>query len=261
MELVIAGLMRQTYQEFSIILSDDGSSENEVESAKRILDNSKLAYTYLWQEDNGFRKNEALNKSISVSSADYIIFIDADCIPHPSFVEEHVTNSSQKTILTGRRVNLPEMFSKALTPSLISVGFLEKSIPLLLFKGLSGEGKDAEKGFYFRNKMLRSAFNKKQRGILGCNFSLYRKGLLECNGFDERYQAPSVGEDTDIEFRLRGLGYTVQSLNNIAVQYHLYHKQQTFPQKNLDLFETVKQSKQYVTQFGIVKEKKDENLA
>jgi hypothetical protein len=58
---------------------------------------------------------------------------------------------------------------------------------------LFGKSYDGEKGFSFKNKFLRSNLNKKYSGLLGCNFSLYKKDLLDINGFDERYEAPSIG--------------------------------------------------------------------
>ena len=113
---------------------------------------------------------------------------------------------------------------------------------------------DVEKGFYLQNKFLRKTLNKKYRGLLGCNFSLYKKDILAINGFDERYEAPSIGEDSDVEFRLSLNGVNVKSLNHIAVQYHLYHKLQERLKKNLDLFEDVKKDKLPFTKFGISKD-------
>jgi GT2 family glycosyltransferase len=111
-----------------------------------------------------------------------------------------------------------------------------------------------EKGFYFRSPALRDYFNKKKRGLLGCNFSIHKDDLLEINGFDERYEAPSIGEDSDIQYRLELNGVGIKSLNNIAVQYHLYHKLQERPAENLELFNKVKESGEAFTPFGIKKE-------
>ena len=77
--------------------------------------------------------------------------------------------------------------------------------------------------------------------------------MLDINGFDERYEAPSIGEDSDVEFRLELNGVKVKSLNHIAVQYHLYHKLQERLQKNLDLFEIIKKSNLTFTPFGLKK--------
>jgi len=91
------------------------------------------------------------------------------------------------------------------------------------------------------------------RGLLGCNFSLYKKDIIAINGFDERYEAPSIGEDTDVQFRLELNGVKVKSLNHIAVQYHLYHNLQERLQINIDLFEEVKKAKLAYTQNGIIR--------
>jgi hypothetical protein len=95
--------------------------------------------------------------------------------------------------------------------------------------------------------------NKKYRGLLGCNFSLHKKDLIDINGFDERYEAPSIGEDSDVEYRLGLNGVKARSINHIAVQYHLYHRLQERLQKNLELFEEVKKSPIAFTPYGLKK--------
>jgi GT2 family glycosyltransferase len=52
-----------------------------------------------------------------------------------------------------------------------------------------------------------------------------RTDLLEINGFDENYTLPATGEDYDIEWRLQANGCKIISLRHLAVQYHLYHKE------------------------------------
>ena len=111
-----------------------------------------------------------------------------------------------------------------------------------------------ERGFYIKNKFVRKLLNRKKRGLLGCNFSLHKKDMLAVNGFDERYELPSIGEDSDVQYRLELLNVEIVSLGNIAVQYHLYHKLQERPQKNLDLFAEVKKKRLFFTPFGIKKQ-------
>lgn len=110
----------------------------------------------------------------------------------------------------------------------------------LILDGIVGGSKDIEKGIYIKSSPLRKFLNKKKGGILGSNFSIHKKDLLDINGFDERYTGPSIGEDSDIQYRLELNGLQINSLNNIAIQCHLYHKQKPISQKNLDLFESVK---------------------
>ncbi len=253
LKLVLAGFEIQNNKNFEIIIADDGSEENVVKEIQSIAHQYPFRIKHIWHPDKGFRKNKILNQAILASESDYLIFIDGDCVPHPKFVEGHLEYKSEKLALTGRRVNLSQTITQLLTPEKIKDGFLQKKSLLLIKDGIFGKSSDVEKGFYFRNKLLRKFFNRKKRGILGCNFSLHKKDIIDINGFDERYEAPSIGEDSDIQFRLELNGVNIKSLNHIAVQYHLYHKLQPRPQANLTLFEKTKKDKTIATPFGIAK--------
>lgn len=253
LKLVLSGFEIQTSKNFEIIIADDGSQEKIVNEIESIASNYPFRIKHIWQEDKGFRKNKILNQAILASESEYLIFIDGDCVPHSHFVEGHLEYKSSGVALTGRRVNLSQKITDLLTPQKVKEGFLEKNFHLLIEDGLFGKSFDVEKGIYLKNKFLRNLFNKKTRGLLGCNFSLHKKDIFAINGFDERYEAPSIGEDSDVQFRLELNGVKIKSLNHIAVQYHLYHKLQERLPQNLNLFEKVKQTKTIFTPFGIQK--------
>lgn len=253
LKLVLAGLERQTFRNFQIILADDGSNQNVVREIESISKQISFPFIHIWQEDKGFRKNRILNSAIRNSSANYLIFIDGDCIPHRKFIEEHYTNRSFEQCLTGRRVNLSKQITNKLTFEAVKEGFLEKRMVPLIIDGLVGKSIDVEKGIYFESKTLREYFNKKKRGLLGCNISIHKADIERINGFDERYQAPSIGEDSDIQYRLELLGIKIKSLNNIAIQYHLYHEIQKRTEKNLELFSEVRKSAEHYTPYGLQK--------
>ena len=253
LKLVLAGCETQTEKNFEIILADDGSNAEVISKIEKLSRQLEMKIKHVWQEDKGFRKNRILNEAIKVSSGNYLIFIDGDCVPHPSFVKEHLRYAENNVCLTGRRVNLSKDFTALLTAENIKRRFIENNFHKLVLDGVFGESFDVEKGIYIKDEFLRKRINKKKRGILGCNFSLFKKDLLAINGFDERYEAPSVGEDSDVQFRLELNGVEIKSLNNIAVQYHLYHKLQPRPKKNLLLFEKIKNEKKTFTPYGIKK--------
>ncbi len=253
LKLVLAGFERQSEKDFEVIIADDGSNESVVKQIEDLSKQIPFRLIHVWQEDNGFRKNKILNEAVTITNSNYLIFVDGDCVPHSKFVEEHLYFSKKEICLTGRRVNLSQKFTAKLSFKNISTGYLDNNILPMIFDGLFGKSNYVEKGFYTKNDFLRKAFNKKRRGLLGCNFSLFKEDLLSINGFDERYEAPSIGEDTDIQYRLELNNVKIKSLNNVAVQYHLYHKLQQRPQKNLELFQHVKTEKKAFTLFGIKK--------
>lgn len=254
LRLVLAGFEAQTEKDFEVIIADDGSRSEIVSQLKEMSEKLPFKVTHIWQEDKGFRKNRILNRAVAAAGTDYLIFVDGDCVPHREFVREHLNNRKEDVCFTGRRVNLSERMTSIVTEEGIKKGFFEKNIFRLIVDELFRNSFDVEKGFYFKNRFLKKVLNMKKRGLLGSNFSINKADLYKINGFDERYEAPSIGEDSDIQFRLELIGIKIKSLNNIAVQYHLYHKLLDRPQVNLDLFDTVKKERRPFTPFGIIKQ-------
>jgi len=251
LRLVFASIERQIYGNFEVIIADDGSDNAIKKEVLKLCHSAPFPTQYLWQEDLGFRKNRILNRATLAAKSPYLIFIDGDCILHKNFIKEHHENRRTNVCLTGRRVNLSYKISRRLTPQQVKNGYLQTHFLQILLDSICGKSRYIEKGWYFSNHLLRRLINKKDRTLLGCNFSLHKSDLLDINGFDERYELPSIGEDTDIEYRLGLNGVKTRSLNNIAVQYHLYHKEEPRSQKNLDLFNATKTLNISYTSYGI----------
>ncbi len=222
---VIASLKIQSFKDFEVIISDDGSAPDVVRKVKELLDQSGLIYQYVFHEDKGFRKTTILNKSVIASRCDYLVFIDADCVLHKHFLLEHFNGREKGTVRSGRRVNLLEKTSHKLSEQNIQSGYLGIRILFDLFFESPDYGlKGFEQGLYFKNKLLRKFLSNKDKGLLGCNFSMYKQDLLLINGFDERFNKAGVGEDTDLHARLLRAGIKVKSITKRAIVYHQYHK-------------------------------------
>ncbi len=253
LNLVFASLERQINDDFEVIIADDGSEEIVKKQVAKLCHSATFSTQYIWQEDIGFRKNRILNRAITAAKSPYLIFIDGDCILHKNFIQEHYQNRRKNVCLTGRRVNLSHKISCRLTPQRVKNGYLETHFFQILFDSIWGKSRYVEKGWYVSNPSIRRLLNKKDRTMLGCNFSLRKTDILDVNGFDERYKLPSIGEDTDIEFRLRLNNTRICTLNNIAIQYHLFHPQQPRSYENVSLYHAVKAAGLSYTLYGINK--------
>ncbi len=175
-------------------------------------------------------------------------------MPHYKFVEEHSKCREKEIIQAGRRVNLSEYITKKLNYRKVLNGFLEgRYFYLSLFAKFLIGGSHIENGVYLGGGIVRNKLNRKDKGVLGCNFSLYKTDLLKLNGFDERYLAPAVGEDSDLEWRWREYGFKVKSIKHLAIQYHLYHNKLVRDSENLKMFEEIKLKRELVTPYGIMK--------
>jgi hypothetical protein len=76
--------------------------------------------------------------------------------------------------------------------------------------------------------------------MLGSNFSVAKADLEAINGFDELYDGPGCGEDSDVQYRLSLAGVIGKSLRNLAVQYHIYHPARKVSDTCWDRFAMVK---------------------
>lgn len=255
LQLVLAGLEIQTEPNFEVIISDDGSNDIFVAQLNALRAKSSLRISHKWHPDTGFLKNCILNASIKSAQGAQLIFLDGDCIPHPAFVAEHLALGGPGRCLAGRRIDISERLTYQLTPTLVRQGILQSSLTTLgqLVAFLGRRTFHFMNGFYVKSPLLRSYFNRKERGLLGANFSVMKPDLEAINGFDERYTAPTFGEDSDVEFRLRLNGIKVIPVLNIAVTYHCHHKLLPRPEANKALYEQVVRENQAFTPYGLIK--------
>lgn len=254
--LVLKSLELQTYKNFEVILSDDGSNNDSISKIKEFEMAYKFNIKHIWHPDNGWNKNAILNKSIMAADSGYIIFVDGDCLLHHKFIEEHYINKEPNKILAGRRVNLSKRVSEKLSLKLIGEGYLNNNILKgSIWDSLKADAKDVEQGIFIKSPLIRRYLNRKDKGILGSNFSVAKQDLLVVNGFDERFFYPAAGEDTDIEARLRRSGLTVKTIRNQAIQYHLYHKALPRAEERLVYLDENNANEVIFTPFGIVKDR------
>ncbi len=222
LQLIFTALARQTFKDFEIIVADDGSGKEIADVVNKAKRDYPFRIKHLWHADKGWRKNMMLNYAIQESTADYIIFIDGDCIPSERFMEDHFTHREKKFVLLGRRVEHGERWAKKLTVEKIRSGEFERYSLLDILDAAKGMSSRLEHGIRIPFEFVRR-MTKKSDGMLGCNFSTFKEHLVAVNGFDEAYDGPGSGEDSDIFFRLHLIGVKGKSLRNLAIQYHLWH--------------------------------------
>lgn len=250
-KLVFASIEVQTLDNFELIVCDDGSESEAVEAIRHIYDNSKIPVLHIWHSDRGFKKNECLNRSIEALHSDYIVFIDADCVLHPEFLRDHLINRMKGHTLSGRRVNLTAGISRKLSTQKIKQGWLQKNWWWIILAIILMKDNNGVKGIRITILWLYKYLNKKPRGLVGSNFSIYRLDLLRVNGFDMSYEKPGIGEDSDIDWRLSKMGITPIPMCFQGIQYHLYHRLLPRSSENEVKFAAMKKTRNYITTNGI----------
>ena len=92
---VLIGYSVQTETDFELVIADDGSTIKTKQVIESFSSKFKYPILHVWQEDNGFRKSEILNKAILKANADYLLFTDGDCIPRNDFVTTHLQHQQK----------------------------------------------------------------------------------------------------------------------------------------------------------------------
>jgi glycosyltransferase involved in cell wall biosynthesis len=231
LELVLGGYLRQTCRTFELFIADDGSGPEVKASIEAFSRRAAFPVRYVSQPDEGYRKTQALNLAVRATAGSYLIFSDADCIPHSGFVAAHLEWGEKKAVLCGRRVNLGPEMSASLTPADVLQGKLERSVPANLLGALLRRGGHWDEGILIRNLRYHRWIDRKEPSLLGSNFSLEKSLLEEVNGFNEDFFGYS-GEDTELEYRLRLAGARFRWVRHRAIQYHLYHPQRASSREN-----------------------------
>ncbi len=218
LEKTLWGYCAQQRSADEIIVADDGSDPDTAALIKRF--EPVLPLRHVWHEDNGFRKTTILNKALSLSQSDYIVFTDQDCVPRSDFLAIHEQMSERGRFLSGGYFKLPMAISRQLTKDDVLRG-QAFSLSWLKAQGL--------KWSFKCTKLLQSrAFAWFMNHITpthatwnGMNSSGWRCDLLAANGFDERMRYG--GEDRELGERLTNAGICGKQIRYSAIVLHLDH--------------------------------------
>ncbi|MCM2323603.1 MAG: glycosyltransferase [Oligoflexia bacterium] len=253
LELVCAGLERQSTHDFEVIFCDDGSGDETARIIRSFQSKVVVKVKQVWQEHQGFRKCRILNEGVRQARGGIFIFLDGDCVPHRHFVRDHIQQQEEGRYLAGRRVELGPKFSAWLTPERVRAGFFDRPRLRLLKNVLEGDSEYFQRTFRYPWTPIRRALGMDRVADLkGCNYSIPRAALEALNGFDEEYEGYGR-EDTDVEFRLQNLGLTIKSMKGLALQYHVWHPRRIFTPANDDRLDELRRNGRVRCEQGLVR--------
>lgn len=240
---VLVGYCDQSRYPDEVIVADDGSTD---ETARVVADFAKeapFAVRHVWHEDQGFRLAEIRNRAIDAATADYLLFTDGDCIPHPRFVEDHGRMMRNGSFVTGKRMLVGQALSKY---------FRWQGEAQALSCCIKGELSGCHHLIRLPWLVLSRQGNK---GLRGCNMAAFRSDLLAVNGFNERITGWGR-EDSELVARLFTYGLIRREAPFAAVVLHLWHPEnsRTSLADNDRLLEEALISGHYRCPYGIVKD-------
>jgi len=255
LKCVLDSVNIQTDKRFEVIISEDA----EHSAMRAFIESYKFNGTifHLSQPDNGWQKNKALNKAALLAHTNQLVFIDGDCVLHPRFMEFHIKMFHENHILAGKRIKLDEYSTNWIMGGPNRIENFQKYLHQNFFKLKKRGALFLEEGLFIDPHSILGFIPKLRTmyQLKGCNMSFSKKALYDINGFDEDYTMPAIGEDIDLVWRFRGKGYRLKSIRNLAVQYHLFHKENWNNQdENVEMMLLKKEKQLYYCKNGLSKE-------
>lgn len=181
----IQAILNQTYPHVQIIIVDDGSEDGTASIVK-----SFQKINYLYQDNAG--PAAARNHGAGAATSEIIFFTDADCAPHPDWIEKILNSFNQP-----------------------AVGVVCGSYGIANPQSLLA--RCIHKEILFRHEKLMPDYPE----VFGSyNFAVRKKLFDEVGGFNTVYRSAS-GEDNDLSYKIIKAGYKI-FFNKTALVDHFH---------------------------------------
>ena len=217
---VLLGYEAQLDSNFTVLIADDGSTDETKKLIDEFIGRNQLNIEHYWHEDEGFRKTIILNKVISQTLCDYLIFTDGDCIPRADFIQVHRQSAAPSTFLSGGYIKLSMPVSEAITAENIADQMIFDRSRLVAM----GQPKSHKLLKLVRNPLFVGIMNgltPTKASWNGMNSSGWLTDIKSVNGFDERMQYG--GLDRELGERLINAGVRSKQIRYSAICLHLDH--------------------------------------
>jgi glycosyltransferase involved in cell wall biosynthesis len=204
----IESVLKQSYQDWELILLDDCSTDNSYSIAFKFSQINSKIKVFKNESNLGMMLN--WNKGIELCVSEYFVKLDADDIWHSEMLEKAVfilDNSNDVGLVFSRYINISEL----------GVDIKGTDVPLPIFAAnqsfscvtLVNEGPD---------KML-------SYPILRQGLSVMRRAIFDEIGKYKYLLTPVTQASTDVEFYFRlGAHYKIYVIDEVLYKYRIHEK-------------------------------------
>jgi GT2 family glycosyltransferase len=217
---VLRALAPQCSPDAVIVIADDGSRPENVAAVRSGLPAFSCRVRHVWHPDVGFTAARARNLGAVHSNADYLVFLDGDCVPGSGFVDHHLRLAQIGHFVNGSRVLLSERLSGRVLRGEIDLS--RATLLDWLRLRLAGDVNKLTHLLYWPAVPGRVQDEFQWKGIRSCNFGVWYRDLQAVNGFDESFSGWGH-EDADLVLRLHHLGRRRKNGHLATEVCHLWH--------------------------------------
>lgn len=251
LQAVLQALSQQvTTQQFEVVIADDGSAE---ETAK-LIQNFKVKFSvplqHVWQPDQGFRAARIRNQAILAAKGEYIVFLDGDCIPRQTFVQQHARLAEIGFFVAGHRVLLNQTFTQQVLAQALPIH--QWPISQWFPVWINDKVNRLTTFIPFPMGPLRKITPSRWQGVKGCNLGVWKSDLERVNGWEEQFYGWGY-EDSDLVIRLIKANIQRKEGRFAVPVIHLWHPEndRQRERQNWELLKTRQSSKHITSEKGL----------
>jgi len=222
LDRVLESLAEQDCPPAQVIVADDGSGPETAAIVAAWQARMPCPLLHVWQPDEGFRLARARNKAVAAAEADYLVFLDGDCMAFPDFVRRHIGQAESGRFVAGSRLLLGEALTREVEFGVLRPqrwgwlswllarlhGRVNRLLPLLRLPGR-------------RWRLTRS---HRWQGARGCNLGIWRQDYVAVNGCDESFEGWGH-DDAELVSRLMRSGVLRKEGRFAVPVLHLWHRE------------------------------------
>lgn len=197
-----------------VVVADDGSRDETPDVVQQFRRQAHSPVRFVTHPHAGFCPARCRNEGAAASQAEYLLFLDGDCLIPPDHVPIHLARRARGVVHVGDCVRLTEAVSAKITEQAVAAG------------GFAAQAPPAERSKLWwkacRSWMYEVLRHDRKPALIGNNFGIWRDDYFRVNGFDENYVGWGC-EDDDFGLRLRRAGVTLKTMLWWTYAYHLWH--------------------------------------
>ena len=206
------GFEYQTFNNFEVIVAEEGEADETKALIREFSERSGIHVRHLCDASGRHKEIAMLNKAVSSTSGDYLIFTNDHCIPRNDLVEVHMKRAKKHHFLTGGYFGIPVKVAKVITKEDIATLFAFN------WRWLYYNGLQPTRLIGLTNQRLLDMFFDRfssQPQWCAFNSSAWREDILSINGFNEDLTLPDY--DWDFGERLAKRGVNGIQVRNDAI--------------------------------------------
>ena len=197
-----------------VVVTDDGSRDETPRLVRQFAASVSFPVKWTTHPHDGFQLARCRNAGVRASDADYLVFLDGDCIIPPDHLRIHLDRRRDNTVQAGYFARLDQRTSEQITVEEIRRGNFARWCTW-------GER------WQLLRRHLKSAFyslikDKSRPKLFGNNIGIARADYERVNGYDENFRGWGC-EDDDLRLRLRAASVQIESILRWTHVYHLWH--------------------------------------